>query len=109
MQPQPLQSVHALQQLLPDCHAQIIALTLELWLKSFSGKNSGEVEERLSRPEQVEGDLITMRKSDCNMPQSRTACLRELCMPRIQEEPSVYAYTYLYTQTQHIRDSRRGH
>lgn len=88
-----------------DNSSDLGTLAQELQWKELSG----EVEERLSRPEQVEGDLITMRKSDCNMPQSRTACLRELCMPRIQEEPSVYAYTYLYTQTQHVRDSRRGH
>ena len=49
--------------------------------------------------EQLSGDWITVHKSDCHMLRSRTVCLRELCMPGIQEEQRVYAYPYLPPQT----------
>lgn len=66
-----------------------------------------EIEERLSSPGQVEGDWITMHKSDCHTLRCRTACLRELLMPGIQEEQGVYAYPYLHPQT-HTRGAHLG-
>lgn len=69
----------------PNNSSDLATLAQELPRKELSG----EIEEQLSRAEQVEGDLITMHKSDCSTLQSRTACLREPCMPRVQEEPSV--------------------